>query len=227
MHRPFLLVRAIVIGLALPVGVLFQGSTLQPAHATVLSMPALYGQAFHQLGRVARFHLQGTATINQTQHNLVHEDLRYVAPNRVALSIQSSAAVNGVVKFDTVQVATTKCQRPPGWLCFHSVAPNPSALASSLITPKISKPRYTTQNRTVTLQGKPQAVTAINIAGDQSGLKYSGTLTITRVSHLPLTFGSTVSRGSTVLARQNIQITYGGNFVIRLPKGKGVHGVTP
>ena len=185
-------------------------------HAPSPSPRALYQQAFQTLRHVGRFQFVDTAQVLESPSKTVQEAFRYMAPDRIITAVEVKPDKGQVVALKSVQVGTTKCQTPPGWVCFHSARPDVVAQVRTLLEPKLRSPSY----RVV---GGGKNLVTIEITGKSQGYSYTGSLTLGARDHLPRTIAGSVHQGQRLVVSQRVSFTYGGHYRIELPKGKGVH----
>jgi hypothetical protein len=196
-----------------------ESSATTPRSPRLGSASALkaYSHAFQSLAAVKRFRFYETAQLLQGKTSSVTDDVRFLRPDRVSVTLISKPSNGQSLRLESVQVGTRKCQRPPGWVCFHSAKAAAVTLVRSLVTPKLKRPTFTEQFATLAVGSRRYRVKEIQISGTQT-FHYEGTLVVRSDNGLPISFVSTVTQGKRVLARQNAQLTYNGTFTIHLPR---------
>jgi hypothetical protein len=139
------------------------------------------------------------------------EGLRYVAPDRLVTAIEMKTGTTRTVAVESVQVGGTKCQTPPQqWVCFRSTRPDITRTVRSLLEPKLKTTHYEAH------LGR-NGTTTISLTGTRGAVSYGEALTV--AAHgLPQDFRSTVQQGSQLVLTETGSFTYGGRFVIKLPR---------
>jgi hypothetical protein len=184
----------------------------------------LFEQAFQRLGHARRFQFQEDQRIlhqlQRTPPGSTRYSIAFLAPNRMATTLHSSRASHGVAQLETIQVGQTKCQRPPGWVCFPSPSPNPASLIRTLISPRMGEVSF----RTARVPGGPGGAksTEIRMSWQGSGLVYDATLLLQPRSGLPLSFSSSVRAHGELDIQQSASFDYAQPLSIRLPRSKRV-----
>ena len=185
-------------------------------HTSNASPRALYQQAFQSLRHVGRFQFLETAQVLESPSKTVQDAFRYTAPDRIITAVEVKPDHGQVLAVKSVQVGTTKCQTPPGWVCYHFARPDVVAEVRALLEPKLRSPSY----RVV---GGGKSLLTIEITGKSQRFSYVGSLTLGARDHLPRTIDGSIHQDQRLVVSQRVSFTYGGHYRIELPKGKGVH----
>jgi hypothetical protein len=215
----------IILAGSVPAGPLAaQARTAEAAMSPAASAHALYDQSFQRLKRVQRFQFHETvAILHRIQNTLpgtTRTDVEFLAPDRVATSLQSSRPSHSVTRVEIIQIGTTKCQRPPSWVCYRSRRPDPAAFLQTLLSPQMQQVSYRTI--AIRLESDRVKATAIHMSWSGHGLSYSGLLVLQPRTDLPLDFSSAVRVNGQVEVQQSASFDYSHRFTIVLPHGKGV-----
>jgi hypothetical protein len=208
---------AVLVATAAPAAV--QAQRVPTTHTGAVSPRAMYTEALHRLSSVARLQFVETVEIQQPNPRTIHLAFRYVAPDRMAAALVAKHGTASPVVIETLQVGTTKCQRPPSWVCFHSIRTDVGALVRSLLTPQVAGLRYRSGTAMIGSGARRYRAIKIALGAEQQGASYRAMLTMNAATRLPLTFTSTVTRSGQAAVRQSVSFTYGGRFTIRLPQG--------
>jgi len=185
---------------------------------------ALFEQAFRRLKDARRFEFRETVAIlhqlEKTTPGTNHYYIAFLAPNRMATTLHTSRASHGVTQLETIQVGQTKCQRPPGWVCFPSPSPNAGNLIQTLLTPQMRQVSF--RSTSVSLGSPTAKATEILASWQGSGLVYEGTLLLQPKSGPPLSFRSSVRVHGELEIQQSASFDYTKPLSIKLPRSKRV-----
>jgi hypothetical protein len=186
--------------------------------ATAPPAESLYNGAFQLLRHVQRFQFHENVVIlhqiQNTQAATTQTDIKFLAPNRVTTSLQTSRPSHGVSHIEITQVGTTKCQRPPRWICFRSAEANPAAYLRLLLSPQMTGVTF----RATTVGAHSlNARTTIHLSWHGRGIVYSSFLLLQPKTGLPLTFRSSVTMHGELEVQQSAWFEYAKRFSITLP----------
>lgn len=201
-----------------------RGSTPESKAFGVTSAQTLFERSFQQLGLASHYQFHETVNIlqrvNKTFPGSSTFDVSFAAPNRMATTLHVAHPSHGVTELDTVQVGSTKCQRPPRWICFPSPAPHPATLIHTLLAPRMTNVAYRTS--IVLLHAPAVRATVVLASWRGNGIVYAGTLLLQPRSGLPLRFTSSVSSSGKLDVRETASFNFTKKVSIDLPRGRRV-----